>query len=226
MANELLEYVGKGFFESKDKRLIGQRWHPGESISVTTELLSGDQPNWKSVVHIKRLSEDEVLFFYGGMSFITAVNLISDTDLNNIKSLIIQEESLELNNQSFEYLCSAGKLQEIFLAEERHTITSLPIPHLRNLRYLFICGDKHVKITDDDLLRLISLEVLILSHNDYITIRGIVNHPALQRVILYTNTKITDFDKEIIKSIKPYLLLLTYDEESCPTDYFAPLESL
>lgn len=91
MSDELLEYVGKGFFESKDKRPIRQKWHPGQSISVTTESLSGNLPNWKSVVHIKGLSEDEVLLFYGEMSFITAVNLISDTDLGNIKSLIVQE---------------------------------------------------------------------------------------------------------------------------------------
>lgn len=137
--------------------------------------------------HLSDLTLNEWLIFFIYDSYKTNIEKINNTNIKILRAITFEEESYEINNQSLEYLTSGGKIEELYISEERHKLDSLPIPHLSNLRFLFICNDRNVKIDDNDLYYLPNLELIQLSHNNKITNTGLQYCKKLKFVILHSN---------------------------------------
>ena len=141
---------------------------------------------------LQGINPEERITFPLWESFQSAITRISQTDFRQIRSLVFDEDAgFHPTNQSMEYFCGYQQIEEIWLSDEDHTVTKLPVWYLLNLKVLFICDDKHVVITDDDLAYLPNLEHLELSHNNQITNKGISYLKNLRALTLYSNTHVT-----------------------------------
>ncbi len=196
---KLLEYADYNFRSSAPQivKILASKYRPNVSIGTLVEEYElSDDPGRgpKRAIQRSNLEDiriDEMIYLDLFSSFQTFIQQLTDKPLAKIRSIIFEEESIQLTNQILEYLCSAGNVEEIKIAEERHTLTGLPVVHLTKLRSLFICGDKNVSINDDDLRSMPNLELMGLSDNDQITNSGLRCLPKLLSASLFSNTHIS-----------------------------------
>ena len=186
--DSLIKYADYKYIRDNDIRRIYEIYQPGKSIGYFVEKVAGDGV-YSSI--LKDSTRDQVIYSPGYESFETFIKDIASIDLSRIRSIIFDEEGIQLTNQMLEYLCSGDNIEEIFISEERHTLTALPVYHLSKLRSLFICGDRNVSVTDDDLCLMFNLEIIGLSHNNQITNRGLKCLPKLISASLFNNDKVS-----------------------------------
>lgn len=215
----LLNYVGC-LTNLKDFRDIISKYTWGTSIGVTVkDVMSKDfdtTPNIndyirRSSVHNLKPKQCLIASFYQPIEeFFYMVNSLN---VNKIRYIDMAEESCQLTTEFLKYLCSGGNVEQIYLGEEKHTITILPVKYLHKLKSLFICEDTRILITDFTLCSMSNLESLTLSHNNTITIEGIHCLPKLKVCMLYSNTFINPEDKSLIK-YNPLLLNILVAENN------------
>src|SRR5437867_6586072 len=115
----LLEYVDYRSLTHRQIREFVAIYQEGESIGDTLERSSLD----KAIVpsNLGDLNPRDALNLYQYMSYRTFLEKTVYLDLTLLRSITIGEESIQLINQMLEYLCSGGNVEELKIAEERHT---------------------------------------------------------------------------------------------------------
>ncbi len=184
----MTDYIGVFALEDADRAAISELYQGG-SIGETVEAVTSPRyplassKSYGSLGNLKPNQMFLVNFYQSYRSYLDALNRVA---LPNLRSIIVMEETVELSNQALEYLCSAGNIEELYLAGN-NTITSLPLWHLKKLKHLFIAYDQNVSVTDQDLMQLPELQSLALTYNNSITNQGIESCPKLVKVVLNEN---------------------------------------
>jgi hypothetical protein len=209
-AEYLIDYAGYQNINPSQMNAIVKLVTPGKSVGYAVENILSKSISIVGLSNLSDIKPNQVIY---GLSYESMGNFFKrfrDIDLKHIRSINILEESFQLNNQIMEYLCSTGNIEEIKIPEERHSLSRLPVYHLKKLRNLFLCEDRNVSINDDDLCITNQLQLLGLSHNNEITNRGISCLHKLITAGLYGNRLINTF--LLSKKSNPELeYIITYD---------------
>jgi len=171
-----------------------------KNLNILVGTLKSDQDFGLGHEYIKNLKSNEKIHIKMEKSMVGVQNFMKLAVKNQktLKSLVLDEGTINISNQILEWLASSGKLEELSLYDEQITITFIPSFYLQNLKRLFICQDQLVKITDDDLKFMVNLIDITLSHNNEITNIGLEYCKKLKYVFLFENKKITKNKRYII----------------------------
>ena len=185
----LTYYAGYNFSDETIEQLMNVY---DTTSSVGDLMEKADLPLNRYISNLANLQEEEAIFLDGNTTYRMYIEYLHQyPDLTTLRALNISENSINLTNQSLEYLCSGRNLEELKISEERHCLTSLPFPYLSKLKILFLCNDRDIKIDDKDLRLMPNLLTLALSWNNTITNQGLRSLRKLIGVALYGNDHVS-----------------------------------